>query len=828
MTQSEITPQTDLGTVVSNAFGEHYLFAINRNLFQGTDASTVFRSQFNEQLFKEDSLYIIAGTDSGLLLQYVKSQGVPRGSSYLFVEPPEVLEHLVEMDDPDGEVRVAIPDKWQETAIRDLDFAGFAVQDRIEIIRSLGVVHGHYGEYRPLWRQLREEYFMRIRSFRIGMNHRPFAVSQIDNLAENETTTVFLKDIFKGKTAVLLAGGPSLDEILPWVRDNRDNLLVIAVARVCYSLIQSDIQPDIVVAVDPYHMTLYVNRDMFEFQDSTLFVHEFHVSSNLLASWGGQNAFVGKRYPWTTPLEPGNLPSSPGITVTNTAFAVGVATGISQLILGGADFCFSQSGHTHASGSTEHKLGSQPMLGDRRVETNGGFMADTDKTFVNSANSIEKQAEEAQGLGCHVINPSPNSMRMQHVEHITLDNISVPNMEKPAMDVINERLPKHDKGARIAYYNEALGEVDRVLKELRELKELANKALDYNRKLFDKSNKEKSRHYHNKLEHIEKQLKEKHASTDMFIKHIGLMRFVPLMRASEEDAEKIEENSRLYFEAYLATCKELLELLGKSRHRMVSRLEEEKPEPNVSELLKQWRQDKQPGRAIVWANQHQDHIHQLPEALQQELQAFQDSFEEAIKEQEPSYLADIEPGLTLDGTNAKAREYFQCQDMAGLNSLLLGLQGHRDEEQSQHFLPLVEAYMAELSNDPKQAIEAYESVGEGPAQIDALTRLFELHIHKHELEPGLHVLKTLSDISSVYTPMYADLLQATGGVEEAVEIYTNYILENPDDLNSVMKLGKIYQEFGAADGVEWAMNYILSKDPDNHAAKAMLNDVKQQ
>ena len=40
-----------------------------------------------------------------------------------------------------------------------------------------------------------------------------------------------------------------------------------------------------------------------------------------------------------------------------------------------------------------------------------------------------------------------------------------------------------------------------------------------------------------------------------------------------------------------------------------------------------------------------------------------------------------------------------------------------------------------------------------------------------------------------------------------------------------MKLGEIYYQHGALDGVEWAMNYILNKDPHNQAAKALLNSL---
>jgi len=177
--------------------------------------------------------------------------------------------------------------------------------------------------------------------------------------------------------------------------------------------------------------------------------------------------------------------------------------------------------------------------------------------------------------------------------------------------------------------------------------------------------------------------------------------------------------------------------------------------------------------------------------------------------------------------NARAREYFQHQDEEGLKRLIASLEEHRDTEQVNKFAPLIRGYLAELCNDNTAALSAYQEITDGPAQIDALMRLFGLHTNNRDLDSALETLRILSHISPVYTPMYADMLQGTGNIETAVEIYTDYILANPDDVNSVMKLGKIYHEHGSTEGVEWAMNYILGKDPDNQTARAMLKSLNQ-
>ncbi len=815
----------DMGGVIRNAFGEHSLFGVNRNLFQGTDASTVFRNYYGETLFSEDTFYIIAGSDSGLLYQYIKAQGVPQGSRYLFVELSQVLTILHDIDDPEPGLSVTDEENWQERA-NDMDLMDYAIQERLVLRRSLGVVHGHCSAYSPFWRNIQEAYTTFIDSQHIALNGQAFTVRQIENLSENQVPAICLRESFIEKTAVVLAGGPSLSEVLPWVLQHRENLLVIAVSRISHSLLEAGIQPDIIVSVDPYPIILYVSRDMLEFQDDALLVSEYHLSSNLLSSWGGKKAYVGKRYPWLTSLEPDNLPQSPGSTVTNTAVAIAMETGVAQIVLGGVDFCFSQEGYTHASGSAEHALGPRPTYGNKRVMTNSGKMADSHYAFMESANSMGQQATIAAERGCLFINPAADAMRLPNVEHLPLEIIEIEPLERPAQETITAWLPTMDANTRSHYYQENLKEVDRVLEELRHLKEHSGKALKYNKALYNEDEEAIARATV-KLDRIEKQFKTKYAETNTFMNHFGIRRLIPIIRHNERHKDDRAGNNTLYFQAMVDTSTELIEILQRARRRILCRLEEEMPQPDMQNLFAQWREDHQSGRAIQWAHHHTDIVNQLPTTSQKELQGFKDSFADYVEKLGQLYLKGIEKGLNLDGLNARARESFQCKDTDSLQRLLDGLNKHREPKQAELYIPLVEGYLAELRDESEVAIDAYQAIPEGPAHIDALMRLFALHTQSNNLAASVDILRILSQISPTYIPMYADLLQATGDVETAVNIYTEYLLENPDDLDSMMKLGKIFHQHDEMAGVEWTMNYILGKDPDNETAKAMLRSLQQ-
>jgi hypothetical protein len=835
LTEIDISRQTDMGSVASNAFGEHYLFAINRNLFQGTDASTVFRSYFGESIFKEDTFYVIAGTDSGLLYQYIKTQGLPKGSRYLFVELPQVLALLANEDTSHTELAITTGEDWLKQA-EEMAVAKYAFLGRMTLLRSLGAVHGHCNDYQPFWRKLKGEFDAFVQTIRFRSGTRPFIICQIENLTENQIPAICLRDAFQGKTGVVLAGGPSLDELLPWVRQQRQNLLVIAASRISHSLLQAGIQPDISVSVDPQAFNLNVCKDMLEFQDGTLLVNQYHLSSNLLASWGGQKVFIGHRYPWPTPLQPENIFFTGGTTITNVALDLAIETGVAQIILGGVDFCFSRQGHTHASGTVEHSIGSRPQLCEVQVETNAGIMADTDIGYRDSGRHIDYQAENANARGCRVINPAPGAMRLPHVEHLSPDDIQIEPLERPAREILAGCVPAADANSKVRHYKEVLGEVDRMLAELRAIKGLSGKALNYNRKVLIKADQQGDSNdeagkinpaYAEKVARIKEQFTAKYADTISFVMYYGVSNFIPIHGLDLNQLEDRVQNNEIYFQACVDTCSEVSEILRQARTRILSRLEEEKSQPNMQRLMSQWQHDQQPGRAIQWARQHASHVAQLPTDQQQALQAFQATFEDTVEKLGLQYLGRIEQEVNLDGICAKSREYFLCHDQDGLLRLQASLEKFRDQEQAANFTPLVEGYLAELSNDSVSALDAYRKITEGPAHIDALTRLFELHTRAEDWESALKVLKTLSEISPTYSPMYADLLYSCNHIDTAVEIYTDYLLANPDDLNTMMKLGKVFRECGSIEGVTWAMNYILGKDPMNHVARQILCEVEQ-
>ncbi|MES9967596.1 MAG: hypothetical protein ABW074_10055, partial [Sedimenticola sp.] len=81
---------------VINGFGDRFLYSVNRGDFEARGANAVFNENYQTSLFQEKKLYIVIGSDSGLLPGYIQDKGLPRGSKYIFVECADVISAVPE------------------------------------------------------------------------------------------------------------------------------------------------------------------------------------------------------------------------------------------------------------------------------------------------------------------------------------------------------------------------------------------------------------------------------------------------------------------------------------------------------------------------------------------------------------------------------------------------------------------------------------------------------------------------------------------------------------------------------------------------------------
>lgn len=823
-----LTPvKEQLGEFLINRFGDRYLYEVNRSVFDQVGSEILYKKYFGEELFQPNRFSIMVGTDSGVMLRYLKKRTLPDGSRYLLVELPIVIAALQASGDledlPDRVDVVTIEDVWARAD--DMRLQDYLFLGAVQLRESLAAMDANLPEYRNLLEKLTEQLYSLEWATRAGLGCREFMVRQLENLGENRTPAIHLKGRFAGKTAVILGGGPSLDDILPWVLERQEQVAILAVSRVSRRLLEAGLTPHMVFSVDPQDISFDVSREMFQYWEKSLFVHSIHVSPKLLGQWRGRSLYEGERFPWATDANPENL-KCPGPTVTNTALSTAIEMGFCQVILAGVDLCYSQAGMTHASGSFESALGPKvdTVL---TVETNGGWKAETGPDYFKAMEVLGQQAAVAAKVGCTIVNPAPGAAKVANVQYLPLSEISFEPMARPIFAELMEILPEDTQKQRMAHYQEVRSELGCVKVRLQKIKSLAKEALDCNKGLFGKGGKKADFKYKIRMDKIEKRLDRDFADLTHMVKNFGISNFLKVTRLDSEKEwsdEEIEKTAETYYEAYRESASQLETLIEKALARISTREKEELPDSPLPELAEVWRQDGQPGRVLVWQDRRL--AVQMPLSGQQALVAeLKNEFQHVLLDGTSEVKARLSACRSLVSVRSKAYRLFQAGDREGLARLAKVLEQHGDQDQAGPLRRLVEGYLAEIAQDPDGAFEQYQSlIGEtfDPLTEDALKRIAALGLQTGQVESASLALECLANAVFVYMPKYAELLRILGKHQAAADIYVDYLERAPSDLGALIKLGQLYQAMGAEDAARTVFGLVLEQDPENAGARTLL------
>ncbi|EGM71389.1 6-hydroxymethylpterin diphosphokinase MptE-like protein [Shewanella sp. HN-41] len=316
-----------------NDFGEKYVYSVDRICFERSDSNTVFNNHFQDELWGDDTFNVIVGTDSGLLVDYVRKNRKDNYSVYVFIELTHLLDLVITNCnfDKDDNIFIFGVDNWED-GVEKLHLPQYIYKNKLRFFESLGARYEYLDEYHTLKFSTYVSLEKITYRNKVTLGSEKFVVRQLQNVSENILPVLPLKDIFTGCTAIILAGGPSLDDCLPWVIENRQRLVIIAVSRIAKRLSQLSIIPDIFVSVDPFDDSFEVSKEMLEFPPSVVFVNSYHVVAKLLSQWHGHSLYLGTRFPWETKANLENVDGA-GPTVSNSALTLAITFGFQKYYL---------------------------------------------------------------------------------------------------------------------------------------------------------------------------------------------------------------------------------------------------------------------------------------------------------------------------------------------------------------------------------------------------------------------------------------------------------------------------------------------------------------
>ena len=291
--------------------------------------------------------------------------------------------------------------------------------------------------------------------------------------------------------------------------------------------------------------------------------------------------------------------------------------------------------------------------------------------------------------------------------------------------------------------------------------------------------------------------------------------------------DQVIERGHMYYEAYLEGAETMLALLEIVRKKTTSRLAEESTSHDFSELFHQWRNDRQPGRAKIWRLRNPDAYERLSDDIKNEFSRLEDELRATRQSEETHYKAFFEQQSIIDLSTEKlvdkSLEFFEHQNKAGLERLHSGLE-YRQHANHQQIRLLVSGLISELENRIEEGLKIYEELDGATLWLTkqvALERTLSISLEKENYATALDTLILLSEHIASYKPLYAQLLTLTGDTVKAVSVYTDYVEQNPSDLDTMAQLGVLFKELGSAEGVQWVLTHIRNRDPQ-HASIELL------
>ena len=823
-----------------NAFGDRYLYEVNRGTFNHLGAAAVFQKNFGTKLLAEDILNIVIGTDSGVLVRHVNEQGLPKGTRYLFVELDNLLPIIREaLADLELDENITIVGQHEMTDnLKTVRFSDYANIGRIKVIESIGALDAYMGEYQATVADVRQQLDAILWAYNSQLSNPSFIRCQLHNLLEEHVPASILRDSFRGRTAALLGGGPSLDDILPWIAKHQNDLCIFAVSRITRRLHEIGITPHVVASIDPNDVSFDVSKEFLTLDPRVVLAHANHVHPKLLTQWCGRSIYLDRRYPWEREDKTDNI-SSLGPTVTNTAFGLIRAMGFERVIFGGIDLCYGNDGYSHAKGSNEYDAGPRVAGNEIRVPTNGGGNAETPPDFYTAIKSFGDQAMSAVKQGMRVINPAANAAVIEGVTYQPLETIDLESTGSDPFEVLHATLPPDTTELRLNNVNVMQRELARINGRLRKIDQLAIEALACNEGLFGRNGKTADFKYKKRMDKIERQLDSKFKDVSEIVRLFSARAFLYMPPSDREwTDDEIERAGNTYYTAYRENIGLLLKLVEEAQTRFKSAIEEESENPDFEQLLKQWDKDGVPGRAQVWRYRHPDVATRLSADTKTRFEELDRLFEQTLQARDTGHARRAKEDASLAPVASRMQLLFKQgkrTELTNIVELLRRLSG----DEAAELVQLGLGYIVELDGDQVAAFDHYaeliELVRKGlqkeeddsPNQRleDALGRMAVITIALEQHEQALLVMQTLADLSPAYQPQYAELLRLSGNTNAAIDVYTHYLNAAPDDLISMLRLGKLYQSIGVKEAAKTAFDYVLEKEPDNKTARSLLDQL---
>lgn len=780
---------------VVNKFGDRYIYDVNQDLFEQDCVDDVLVREIGDDLNSENSLYLIVGSDSGNLLKYVNNREIPRGSRYIFVEPDDVFESLLAegfTSDLSENIHL-IEYKQLEQTLIDCKFKDYIYISGVKRFRSLAAQYGFLQTYRTLYWEVDTLLFHLRKKVSAGVYaHEIYTKQQLVDCSDNVVSINSLKECFVGRTAIVLGAGPSLDDHLDWVKENRSKLVVFAVSRLSTRLLEVGIEPDVVVSLDPNDSFYGVSKDMLKFSDKVIFVHQNYVTPRLLAQWPHRKFYIGPLLPWKSDLNIDSPLWGTGPTVSNGAAAVAAWAGCTTVLLAGVDMCFTPEGLSHAEGTAERKSGPRLNLPKLTVETYDGQQALTISEFRDATFALRDLAAACKTVGIRFFNLSPSAAKIGDIQQIAPSS---------AMHLLHQNVFSDVKLTSTApsldWLTSLRSELTAKRDELNSMMQLAEHAINIHSSMYidDQVVPEMKRG----LESIDQQLADEFPDMLALSKQMALRELLS-MNHSLYDLESMSSlDIRERLEKYYCAIKQGIDrtesAISRGLEKVECRISEINdlydPEDFAKNVVPTWNRLKEYGRSVF------DCFSYLPDSI---IKPVKDAFKDDLEFDYAIARAQDKKRESMQALPVRIQQLKDADDLNGLIALRISL---ADDIEYDLYLALLDGHISAMKGDLESALlKLAPIVDQPPSPVlePALALIAGVSSQLDNAQVTLDALAGLAFINKKYLRLYADALAANEQYQDAIDHLLHYLKHYPADNVVRAKLMAWFQKLDVPQG----------------------------
>lgn len=242
---------------------------------------------------------------------------------------------------------------------------------------------------------------------------------------------IHLRNLWRGKKAIIVGGGPSLERDLPLLAELQHHYVIIAAGTSILALLNYGIKPHLVVSIDAYKFNFSAfNRITMEDQ---VFLFTPTIESRILDMPGSMlvHAFLehNKHYTYLFDLQIEEDPLFVGThSVTGTAIQAASYLGIDTIIFTGQDLSYPNK-KLYAAGVEHHSAPIVNYFSRQMTEmvgnVDGGHNATTVKMKM-TLHDLENLIESIEGIT--FINCSQGGAEIRGTRHMKLSALEVPEI----------------------------------------------------------------------------------------------------------------------------------------------------------------------------------------------------------------------------------------------------------------------------------------------------------------------------------------------------------------------------------------------------------------